>query len=111
MLLFPSSIFMILLGIIFIKNPPKKRNHIYGFRTKKSMKNQKNWDKAQIVYGIYTKQFFHYSLYFALLLLALDIFALITKNDNIILWSFIIQGLTLCTLLFYIIPKVDKKLD
>src|SRR5699024_11699875 len=110
MILFPSSIFMIFLGVVFIKSPPKNRNHIYGYRTKKSMKNQKNWDKAQIIYGIYTKQFFYYSLCFSLVPLSLDIFALITKNDNIILWSFIFQGLTLCTLLFYINFKVNKRL-
>ncbi|EJE11701.1 SdpI family protein [Staphylococcus epidermidis] len=111
MLLFPSSIFIILLGIIFIKTPPESRNHIYGFRTKKSMKNQKNWDKAQIIYGKYTKQFFSYSLYFSLMPLALDIFALITKNDNTIFWSFIFQGLILCILLFYINFKVNKELN
>jgi|SRR5699024_5691514 uncharacterized membrane protein len=111
MLLFPSSIFMILLGIIFIKTPPERINHIYGFRTKKAMKNQKNWDKAQIIYGKYTKQFFSYSLYFSVISLVLDIFALITKKDNIILWSFIFQALTLCVLLFYIDFKVNKKLN
>ena len=111
MLLFPSSIFIILLGIIFIKTPPESRNYIYGFRTKKSMKNQKNWDKAQIIYGKYTKQFFSYSLYFSLMPLALDIFALITKNDNTIFWSFIFQGLILCILLFYINFKVNKELN
>ena len=111
MLLFPSSIFMILLGVLFIKTPPKNINHIYGFRTKNSMKNQKNWDKAQIISGKYTKQFFSYSLYFSVIPLALDIFALITKNDDIILWSIIFQGLILCILLFYIIPKVNKELN
>ncbi|MDW5472682.1 SdpI family protein [Staphylococcus equorum] len=75
------------------------------------MKNQKNWDKAQIIYGKYTKQFFSYSLYFSLMPLVLDIFALITKNDNIIFWSFIFQGLILCILLFYINFKVNKKLN
>ncbi|OIS49681.1 hypothetical protein A4A28_07855, partial [Staphylococcus hominis] len=48
MLLFPSSIFMILLGNLIIKNPPKKINRFYGFRTKKSIKTQHNWDKGQI---------------------------------------------------------------
>ncbi|SIH49122.1 Uncharacterised protein [Mycobacteroides abscessus subsp. abscessus] len=48
MLLFPSSIFMILLGNLIIKNPPKKINRFYGFRTKKSIETQHNWDKGQI---------------------------------------------------------------
>src|SRR5699024_4100552 len=111
MLLFPSSIFMILLGIIFIKTPPERINHIYDFRTKKAMKNNKNLDKAQIIYGKSTNQFFSYSLYFSVISLASDLFALITKNDNIILLSFIFQGLALCVLPFYIDFKVNKKLN
>jgi hypothetical protein len=38
--------FMILLGIIFFKFPPKKINHLYRYRTSRSMKNQTVWDAA-----------------------------------------------------------------
>jgi len=34
-------------GLITYAFPPKKINHIYGYRTQKSMKNQNNWDFAQ----------------------------------------------------------------
>lgn len=34
-------------GIIFLKNPPKKINWWYGYRTKRSMENQEKWDFAQ----------------------------------------------------------------
>lgn len=44
----------LLVGIVFVIasyimkiNPPKDINHLYGYRTSKSMKNQANWDKAQ----------------------------------------------------------------
>ncbi|MCE0456064.1 SdpI family protein [Staphylococcus haemolyticus] len=111
MLLFLSSIFMIFLGDLFVKNPPKKINHFYGFRTKKSMKTQENWYKAQITCGLYLKQFFKYSLYFSVIFIILDIFSLIAKKENIILLSVIIQSIILCTLLLYIIPKTNKKLD
>lgn len=33
-------------GFLYFK-PPKKINHIYGFRTGKAMKSQKAWDLAQ----------------------------------------------------------------
>jgi uncharacterized membrane protein len=40
--------------------PPQKINHLYGYRTPKSMKSQKHWDFAQktaskkiIIYGVY----------------------------------------------------------
>ena len=55
MLLFLSSIFMIFLGNLILKNPPEKINYFYGFRTKKSMKTQENWYKAQINCGLYLK--------------------------------------------------------
>ena len=47
-----------LLGLVFIatgyllwKKPPKKINNIYGYRTGRSMKNQRNWDHAQALSG------------------------------------------------------------
>ncbi|MDS3867172.1 SdpI family protein [Staphylococcus hominis] len=111
MLLFPSSIFMILLGSLIIKHPPKKINYFYGFRTKKSIKSQHNWDKGQIICGKYIKHFFSYSLYFSIIPIALDIFFLIIKRESILLWSIIIQSIILCTLLLYVITKTNKNLD
>ncbi|HDA2022127.1 TPA: SdpI family protein [Staphylococcus aureus] len=111
MLLFPSSIFMIFLGHLILKNPPEKINHFYGFRTKKSMKTQENWYKAQIICGLYLKHFFKYSLGFSVIFIILDAFSLITNKESIIQWSVIIQSIILCVLLLYIIPKTNKKLD
>lgn len=34
-------------GLITYYFPPKKINHLYGYRTPRSMKNQQNWDIAQ----------------------------------------------------------------
>ena len=34
---------MIVFGAIFVKNPPAKINSIYGYKTKRSMKNTKTW--------------------------------------------------------------------
>lgn len=36
----------IIAGYLMYKFPPKKINHIIGYRTKKSMKNKRNWQKA-----------------------------------------------------------------
>ncbi|MGW9989447.1 SdpI family protein [Staphylococcus hominis] len=110
MLLFSSSIFFILLGNLFIKNPPKQKNYFYGFRTKKSMKNQKNWNKSQVIYGQYTQCFFKYIFYVSLIFLILDIYGIII-SQNIIFWSTIIQSILLCILLFFINFLVNKKLN
>jgi hypothetical protein len=37
---------MIIIGVVFIKRPPKKINGIYGYRTKMSRKSQETWDFA-----------------------------------------------------------------
>src|SRR5690606_36015306 len=46
MLFLTGSIFIITGGIMYFF-PPKKINSLYGYRTGRSMKSQKNWDFAQ----------------------------------------------------------------
>lgn len=41
-------LFMLVLGIVFLKFPPKKINYLYGYRTNRSMKTQEVWDAANI---------------------------------------------------------------
>lgn len=45
-----GTIFMIA-GFILLKKPPKKINHLYGYRTNRSMRDQQSWDFAQIYSG------------------------------------------------------------
>ena len=52
--------FMLLLGWLLKKFPPKKINHLYGYRTQRSMKNQASWEAAN-TYS--TLVFFKISLY------------------------------------------------
>jgi len=37
----------IVMGLIMLKNPPKKINDWYGYRTESSKKSQERWDFAQ----------------------------------------------------------------
>ena len=46
-------ILMIIFGFIFKKNPPKSINWFYGYRTFRSMKDQKSWDYANKKMGEY----------------------------------------------------------
>jgi len=39
-------VFMLILAYAVRRFPPKKINHIYGYRTTRSMKNQKVWDAS-----------------------------------------------------------------
>ncbi|MDF2591463.1 MAG: sdpI/YhfL family protein [Clostridia bacterium] len=42
---------MIVLGLVFKNNPPRKVNSLYGYRTENSMKTQETWDYAQYLCG------------------------------------------------------------
>lgn len=44
-LLFQGILFLVL-GFYYLKRPPKKINHWYGYRTRRSMANQEIWDFA-----------------------------------------------------------------
>ena len=46
-ILFTSGAVILLAGIVLLIFPPKKMNHIYGYRTKKSMHSEENWEFAQ----------------------------------------------------------------
>ena len=52
--------FMLLLGWLLKKFPPKKINHLYGYRTQRSMKNQATWEAANTYSSLV---FFKISLY------------------------------------------------
>lgn len=48
-------IIMIIFGNMFLKNPPKKPNWAFGYRTKFSVKSQETWDFSQNLIGKYWK--------------------------------------------------------
>lgn len=45
-------ILMLAFGRVMRKNPPKDINSVYGYRTKRSMKNQDTWDFAHAFCGM-----------------------------------------------------------
>ena len=47
MILLPLTFVMGCFGYIFKFHPPTERNRWYGYRTTKSMVNDRNWIKAQ----------------------------------------------------------------
>ena len=46
-----TPVMMIVFGWLFLKKPPKTINHVYGYRTSRSMKNQQTWDFAHKTCG------------------------------------------------------------
>ena len=47
LILSTSGLIFLLAGYIQQRFPPKKINHLYGYRTATSMKSQESWDFAQ----------------------------------------------------------------
>ena len=42
---------MVGFGLLLMKNPPKKINSVYGYRTRRSVKSQETWDFAHYYFG------------------------------------------------------------
>ena len=86
--------FMLLLGWLLKKFPPKKINHLYGYRTQRSMKNQSTWEAAN-TYS--TLVFFKVSLYSFLIPVALyflypQLNVLITIITNTLLLLYVLYA-------------------
>lgn len=111
MVLFPSSIFLFILGKIFRQSPPEKINNYWGFRSKKSMKNQDNWNKAQKEFGIQSEKLFMYTSLFSLTILLVDVLLIVYSKDNLLILSLVIQSIILISLLLIIYLDVNKKLN
>ena len=74
------QVLMIVLGKVFIKNPPKTINGIYGYRTPRSRKNQDTWNFAHLYCGK-----LWWKIGWVMLPLAvIAMFPAIEKNDNIV---------------------------
>ncbi len=42
---------MVVFGVVFMHKTPKKINTIFGYRTRRSMKDEKSWDYAHHYFG------------------------------------------------------------
>ena len=86
--------FMLLLGWLLKKFPPKKINHLYGYRTQRSMKNQATWEAANKYSSLV---FFKISLYSFLIPVALyflypQLNVLITIITNTLLLLYVLYA-------------------
>lgn len=107
---FDSTLFILdgLCGIVFLitfliiyRFPPKNINSFYGYRTKRSMKNQQNWNIAQTFSAI---QFLKSSI----LLLFVAIIGLFTNLDQDI--DMLLASIILVAAIVYPIYKTEKTL-
>ncbi|ELP8701838.1 SdpI family protein [Staphylococcus pseudintermedius] len=111
MILFSSCLFLFLLAIAFQHNPPQEINYLIGFRTKKSMKNQKNWEIAQVAFAHQMKVISGYTALCSILLCIVDIVLIVLDNDVLFVASMVTQAIVLIGILLAVYLKVNKKLD
>ncbi|EGQ3133258.1 SdpI family protein [Staphylococcus pseudintermedius] len=111
MILFSSCLFLFLLAIAFQHNPPQEINYFIGFRTKKSMKNQKNWEIAQVAFAHQMKVISGYTALCSILLCIVDIALIVLDNDVLFVASMVTQAIVLIGILLAVYLKVNKKLD
>ncbi|PXA07934.1 hypothetical protein DD900_12065, partial [Staphylococcus pseudintermedius] len=99
MILFSSCLFLFLLAIAFQHNPPQEINYFIGFRTRKSMKNQKNWEIAQVAFAHQLKVISGYTALCSILLCILDIVLIVLDNDVLFVASMVTQAIVLIGIL------------
>lgn len=111
MILFSSCLFLFLLAIAFQHNPPQEINYFIGFRTRKSMKNQKNWEIAQVAFAHQLKVISGYTALCSILLCIVDIVLIVLDNDVLFVASMVTQAIVLIGIFLTVYLKVNKKLD
>ncbi|ENL6203307.1 SdpI family protein [Staphylococcus pseudintermedius] len=111
MILFSSCLFLFLLAIAFQHNPPQEINYFIGFRTRKWMKNQKNWEIAQVAFAHQLKVISGYTALCSILLCIVDIVLIVLDNDVLFVASMVTQAIVLIGILLAVYLKVNKKLD
>lgn len=93
---------MIFMGKVLEKNPTKKINDFYGYRTKRSRKSQKAWDYAQVKCG---NTWFKVGIRLVIIAIALNL----SIPIKIEILSIVNMVIGLCALILTI-PYVENKL-
>ena len=97
---------MIVIGKVFIKNPPKTINGIYGYRTSRSRKNQDTWNFAHLYCGK-----LWWKIGWVMLPLAIiGMLPVIKKNDNIVGGMSAAVVMVECIAMFMTIFLVERAL-
>ena len=100
-LLLLMPLFMIVFGRMFMTNAPKDINTSFGYRTKRSMKNQDTWDFAHKHFG---KTWFICGLVLIPVSLVPMFLVMSREADVVRTTGFIILGIQLVLMLGAILP-------
>ena len=94
-------IIMAVFGWVFMHTPPGEINHVYGYRTRRSMASQEAWNFAHAYVG---RIWFRMGLGMLVLSVAVMI-PCMGKSDNAVgIWGSIVEGVECVLLMLPIIP-------
>ena len=99
LLLIPAV--MIVVGVVFLKRPPKRVNGFYGYRTARSMSSQEAWDFAHRACG---RLWLGCGAVVGLICLGLEIAVLRWNRELLSTWSGTILLIQCVLLLVTILP-------
>jgi len=97
---------MILIGVLVFKYPPKKINSFIGYRTSKSMKNQKNWNFANNYAGKLSINIGIIMTFFSIILFIINYYSILNFTENTLLIITFSELIILILLMF----RVEKKI-
>ena len=92
---------MVGFGLMFLKNPPKSINTSYGYRTKRSMRNQDTWDFAHH----YCEKLWFLCGLVSIPISLVPILLVVDKSKDVVSWTgLIVMGIQAILLLATFIP-------
>lgn len=99
-------VMMLVIGKVFMQNPPKTINGIYGYRTSRSRKNQDTWNYAHLYCGKLWWKIGWIMLPIAII----GMLPVVEKNQNIVgAFGVVIVGME-CVILVMTVFCVEKAL-
>lgn len=105
--IFIIPILILFIGFLMYKKPPKKINWLIGYRTIKSMKNEKIWKKANQYCGKLWIKFGIIMLLVSSLLFSLIYFKILPLTETIIATIIFIQVAILVLTIFIVENKTS----
>ena len=110
MLLLIFSFLFFQFSNVYLTIPLKKINRFEGFRSKKAMSSQENWDKAQRLLGHSFKQLASYLIIIGFIIFLVEIFAFFFLKNSMT-WLLILETFIFFICCFIIKYSVDSKLE
>lgn len=107
-----KSIIMLAVTYLFKLTPPTQRNKTYGFRTRKALRNDESWAKAQKLFTLYSFQIYKKVIFIALPWTILDIYLIINLShlEYWLIISIIVETIVVSILLYWLVFKVNRNI-